>query len=148
MFKRQDTYLPKCSESKKEPTWLLLDASGKTLGRLASEIAKILRGKHKPIYTPHLPCGDAVIVVNVEKVVVTGNKEVQKEYVHYSGYPGGQKRIPYRQMKERHPDRILHHAVWGMLPHNRLGRQLIKRLRLFAGTSHNMAAQKPISINI
>src|SRR5690606_6697460 len=113
-----------------KPAWFVLDASGKTLGRFASEISKILRGKHKPTYTPHVPCGDGVIIINADKIEVTGHKEAQKEYYDYSGYPSGGKMVPYRRMKERHPDRIIRRAVQGMVPRNRLGRALMKRLRI------------------
>jgi large subunit ribosomal protein L13 len=136
------------TNEKSKPTWLILDASGKVLGRLASEISKILRGKHKADYTPHARCGDGVIIINAAKVAVTGNKEKQKEYVTHSGYPGGQKRTPLHVMRQRHPDRIITHAVWGMMPRGPLSRALMKRLRVFAGSSHSMEAQKPISINI
>lgn len=131
-----------------KPQWFVLDASGKTLGRFASEISKVLRGKHKPTYTPHVACGDGVIVINAEKIVVTGNKEAQKEYYDYSGYPSGGKLVPYRRMQERHPDRIIQRAVQGMVPRNRLGRALMKRLRIFKGKEHNMQAQKPVDVNI
>lgn len=150
MAKRKNantTFIPPVEDANK-PTWLLFNAEGKTLGRLASEIAKVLRGKHKPTFTPHMACGDAVIVINADKVVVTGNKEAQKEYFRHTGYPGGLRRTPYRVMMERHPERILESAVWGMLSHNSLGRHLIKRLRVFAGKEHNMHAQKPVEVNI
>lgn len=128
--------------------WLVLDATGKTLGRFASEVAKILRGKHKPTYTPHMCCGDGVIIINAEKIEVSGHKEAQKEYYDYSGYPSGGKLIPYRRMKERHPDRILERAVRGMIPRNRLGRAIMKRLRIFKGAEHDMQAQKPTVVTM
>lgn len=136
------------TNEKSSPSWLLLDASGKTLGRLASEISKILRGKHKPDYTPHVRCGDGVVVINAAKVVVTGNKEAQKEYVDHTGFPGGQRRVPFRVMRQRHPDRIITRAVWGMMPRGPLARSLMKRLRVYGGARHTMDAQKPIAINI
>lgn len=128
--------------------WFEIDATGKTLGRLATEIAMLLRGKRKPTFTPHVRCGDGVIVVNAEKVAVTGNKEAQKEYYDYTGYPSGGRMMPYRRMKKEHPERIIERAVWGMLPHNRLGRSLLKRLRVNKGPKHTMQAQKPIVVNL
>jgi len=124
----------------------LFDAEGKTLGRLASEIAKILRGKHRPTFTPHVDTGDRVIVVNVEKVMVTGAKEAQKIYRHYTGHVGGLRETKYQTVKERHPERILQHAVKGMMPKTKLGRAQMKKLRLFVGGEHNMQAQKPIVV--
>lgn len=135
------TYTPKLSEIERE--WYLVDAEGKTLGRLASEIAKILRGKHKPIYTPHLDCGDYVVVINAEKIRVTGRKLDQKIYYHYSGYPGGLKSISLRDQLQKHPERVLEAAVRGMLPKNRLGRKMIKKLKVYAGDSHPHQAQQP-----
>lgn len=123
--------------------WYVVDAQGKTLGRLASEIASILRGKHKPIYVPHLDCGDYVIVVNAEKVRVTGKKLDQKFYYRHSGYPGGLKSINLRDQLQRHPTRVLEAAVRGMLPKNRLGRAMIKKLKVYAGGSHPHQAQQP-----
>jgi large subunit ribosomal protein L13 len=123
--------------------WYVVDAQGKTLGRLASEIARILRGKHKPIYAPHLDCGDYVIVVNAEKVRVTGKKLDQKFYYRHSGYPGGLKRINLRDQLQKHPTRVLEAAVRGMLPKNRLGRVMIKKLKVYAGGSHPHQAQQP-----
>jgi len=128
--------------------WVTLDASGKTLGRLATEISKILRGKHRATYTPHTDSGDGVIIVNAEKVVVTGNKEAQKVYQHHSGFIGGLKEIGYRTMKKRKPTYIIEHAVKGMMPKTRLGRAQMKHLRIFAGESHNMQSQQPVEVNI
>jgi len=121
----------------------VVDAQGKTLGRLASEIASILRGKHKPIYAPHSDCGDYVIVVNAEKVRVTGKKLDQKFYHRHTGYPGGLKSINLRDQLQRHPTRVLQAAVRGMLPKNRLGRAMIKKLKVYAGGSHPHQAQQP-----
>jgi large subunit ribosomal protein L13 len=135
------TYSPKPSEVKHE--WYLVDAEGKTLGRLASEIAKILRGKHKPIYAPHLDTGDYVIVINAEKVHVTGNKLDQKMYYRHSGYPGGLTSITLREQLKRHPTRVIRSAVKGMLPHNRLGRAMMKKLKIYGGDSHPHQAQEP-----
>lgn len=123
--------------------WYLVDAEGQTLGRLASEIAKVLRGKHKPIYAPHLDTGDYVIVVNAEKVHVTGNKLDQKIYHRHSGYPGGLKSITLREQLKRHPSRVIRSAVKGMLPHNKLGRATIRKLKVYAGDAHPHQAQQP-----
>ena len=123
--------------------WFVVDAAGQTLGRLASKVAAILRGKHKPIFTPWLDCGDFVIVVNVDKLTVTGKRLDAKIYYRYSGYPGGMKSITLRGQMEKHPDRVLAAAVKGMLPHNRLGRKMIKKLKVYAGAEHPHAAQKP-----
>ena len=135
------TYIVRKGDIKRE--WYVVDAQGKTLGRLASEIASILRGKHKPIYAPHLDCGDYVIVVNAEKVRVTGKKLDQKFYHRHTGYPGGLKSINLRDQLQRHPTRVLQAAVRGMLPKNRLGRAMIKKLKVYAGGSHPHQAQQP-----
>jgi large subunit ribosomal protein L13 len=126
-----------------ERGWYLVNAEGKTLGRLASEIAKVLRGKHKPIYTPHLDCGDYVIVVNADKVRVTGRKLDQKMYYRHTGYPGGIKSISLRNQLQKHPERVLQAAVRGMLPKNPLGRKMLKKLKVYAGGSHPHQAQQP-----
>jgi len=123
--------------------WYVVDASGKPLGRLASEVAKILRGKHKPIYTPHVDTGDFVIVVNAEKVLLTGKKLDQKMYRRHSHYPGGLKETPYRQLMAKKPDFVIYKAVKGMLPKNSLGRKMLKKLRVYAGPAHKHEAQKP-----
>lgn len=131
------------------PTWFILDATGKTLGRFAAEIAKILRGKHKPSFTTYSDAGDGVIVLNADKIRVTGNKEAQKEYISYTGYMSGLRRTPYRVMKARKPEYIIEHAVKGMMPHSRLANAQLKRLRVYAtGKEHNLEAQKPIKANI
>jgi len=135
------TYSTKPSEIKRE--WYVVDATDKTLGRLASEIAKVLRGKNKPIYTPHLDTGDHVIVINAERIHVTGRKLDQKFYHRHSGYPGGLTSISLREQLKRHPTRVIRSAVWGMLPHNRLGRAMIKKLKVYAGDSHPHQAQRP-----
>jgi large subunit ribosomal protein L13 len=127
--------------------WFVFDATGKTLGRFASELAKILRGKHKPTYTNHEDAGDGVIVINAEKIRVTGSKEAQKIYRYHTGAMSGMREIPYRRMHERKPAYIIEHAVRGMVPRSRLGRQQIKRLKVFAGTEHNLQAQSPIVVN-
>jgi len=126
-----------------ERKWYLVDAEGQTLGRLASQVASILKGKNKPEYTPHADCGDYIIVINCEKIKVTGNKENQKVYKHHTGWVGNLKEIPYKDMMTKHPDRIIVNAVKGMLPKNSLGRQMIKKLKVYAGAEHNHEAQKP-----
>lgn len=136
---------------KKEPhqqNWFIMDAKGKTLGRLASEIAKVLRGKHKPSYTPGADLGDGVIVINAEHVKVTGNKEAQKNYYTHTGFMGGLRETNLRTMRARKPDLIIWLAVKGMMSKCRLTNAQLKRLRVFAGTEHAMEAQKPIQINI
>jgi len=131
-----------------ERKWLLLDAKGKTLGRFASEVAKILRGKHKPNFTPHVDCGDGVIVVNASQIKVTGAKEAQKIYYHHTGKSNGLRETPFRVMLDRHPDRIIWEAVKGMMPLSRLGRQQMKKLRIYAGDVHDLEAQQPISLTV
>ncbi|MCC8152172.1 MAG: 50S ribosomal protein L13 [Lachnospiraceae bacterium] len=123
--------------------WYVVDATGYTLGRLSAEIAKILRGKHKPIYTPHIDTGDYVIVVNAEKIKVTGKKLNQKIYYHHSEYVGGMKETSLKEMLAKHPERVIEHAVKGMLPKGPLGRQMYKKLFVYAGPDHKHAAQKP-----
>lgn len=123
--------------------WYVIDAQGQTLGRLATRTATILRGKHKPLYTPHVDCGDYVIIINAEKVHVTGQKMSQKKYYRHSGYPGGLKEISLRDQLQKFPERVLESAVRGMLPKNRLGRQMFKKLKIYAGSSHPHQAQQP-----
>ncbi|NIA11116.1 MAG: 50S ribosomal protein L13 [Nitrospiraceae bacterium] len=130
-----------------ERNWVLIDADGKILGKVAVEIASILRGKKKPVYTPHMDAGDFVVVVNAEKVALTGNKWSQKTYYHHSGYPGGIKEITAEKLLEKKPEEIIRKAVWGMLPKNRLGRKLIKKLKVYAGSEHPHEAQKPEPYN-
>ena len=134
----------------KEPTpgWVVVDAAGQTVGRLATQVASVLRGKHKPDFTPHQAGGDFVIVVNAEKVVFSGNKLDQKVYTRYTGYQGGLKSTTAREMLDKHPERVLERAVWGMLPKNRLGRKLIRRLKVYAGEAHPHAAQVPTPMEI
>jgi len=149
MHKFANTYIPgKKGKDDKQQNWLIMDASGKTLGRLSSEIAKILRGKHKPTFTTNLDCGDGVIVINAEKIHVTGNKEAQKLYRYYTGAMDGLREIPYRTMKARKPEFIIEHAVKGMMPKTRLARAQIKKLRVFKGDQHDQSAQKPVQVNI
>ncbi|HID16508.1 MAG TPA: 50S ribosomal protein L13 [Candidatus Atribacteria bacterium] len=135
------TYVPKKEEIKRK--WYVIDATGKPLGRLATQVANILRGKHKPIYTPFIDTGDYVIIVNAEKVVLTGNKEEQKVYYRHSGYPGGIKKIPYKKMKEKFPERVIKIAVKGMIPHNSMGRKMLRKLKVYKGEKHPHEAQMP-----
>ncbi|MCQ2466961.1 MAG: 50S ribosomal protein L13 [Clostridia bacterium] len=123
--------------------WLVIDASGKTLGRLATEVAKLLRGKHKPTYTPFVDTGDYVIVINASEMVLTGNKLDQKMYRYHTGYAGGLKETTYRNLMNNKPEKALEVAVKGMLPKNSLGRQMFKKLKVYAGAEHDHAAQKP-----
>ena len=137
----QKTYIPKASELSCE--WVLVDANGKNLGRLAAKIATVILGKHKPNFTPGVDTGDFVIVVNAERVAVTGNKLEDKTYNKHSGYPGGLKTVTLRHQLATHPDRVLRSAVWGMLPHNKVGRRLITKLKIYAGPHHPHEAQNP-----
>lgn len=136
------TYVPKEGEVKKN--WHLIDAEGKVLGRVAAEAAKLLRGKHKPQYTPYLDCGDHVIIINAQKARVTGAKATSKMYYHHSGYPGGLSETNYAEMIAKHPERAMYLAVKGMLPHNRLGRTLCTHVRVYGGADHPHVAQNPI----
>jgi large subunit ribosomal protein L13 len=129
-------------------SWLLVDAEDKTLGRLATEVARRLRGKHKPEYTPHVDTGDYVVVVNADKVRVTGNKTTDKIYYRHSGYPGGIKGISFEKLQEKHPERIIEKAVKGMLPRNPLGRAMFRKLKVYAGPEHPHSAQQPEPINL
>ncbi len=131
-----------------ERKWYVVDAEGKTLGRMATEIATVLRGKHKPTYTPHVDCGDYVIVINADKVEVTGKKRKEKIYKSHSGYPGGLKEITFEKLQAKKPDEIVRHAVKGMMPKGRLGRQMYKKLKVYAGPEHNHKAQQPEVLNV
>lgn len=135
------TYMAKPAEVDRK--WYVIDASGQTLGRLASEVAVILRGKHKPTYTPHVDTGDFVIVINADKIVLTGNKLDQKKYRRHSGYPGGLKETTYRELLNKRPEKAIEVAVKGMLPHNRLGRQMFRKLKVYRGSEHPHQSQKP-----
>ncbi|MDO4541623.1 MAG: 50S ribosomal protein L13 [Bacillota bacterium] len=137
----QTTYMAKPSEVEKK--WYILDAADKPLGRVATEAARLLRGKHKPTFTPHIDTGDNVIVINAEKAVLTGNKLDQKYYYHHSGYPGGIKSVSYRRLMETKPELAMELAIKGMIPHNRLGRQIMKKVRIYRGAEHCQQAQKP-----
>ncbi len=135
------TYVAKAEDVSRE--WYVVDAEGQTLGRLAANIARILRGKHKPTYTPHVDVGDYVIVINAEKVAVTGRKLDQKQYYRFSGYPGGLKSVTLRRQLETYPERVMEHAVRGMLPRGPLGRKMFKKLKVYAGPEHPHVAQQP-----
>lgn len=126
-----------------ERKWYVVDAEGQVLGRLASKIATILRGKHKETFTPHLDMGDHIVVVNANKFLVTGNKAEQKAYYRHTGYPGGLRTEKYKKLIQEHPETIIQKAVWGMLPHNRLGRKMIKKLKIYASPEHPHIAQQP-----
>ncbi len=137
----EKTYVTRPGDVQRE--WFVVDATGKTLGRLATEIARVLRGKHKPIYSPAVDTGDYVIVINAEKIFVTGRKLDQKKYYRHSGYPGGLKEITLREQLKKHPERVITYAVRGMLPKNRLGRRMLKKLKVYVGAEHPHAAQQP-----
>jgi large subunit ribosomal protein L13 len=128
--------------------WLLVDAEGQTVGRLASKVAKLVRGKHKPNFTPHADCGDNVIVINAEKVSFSGTKLVNKEYVRYTGYPGGQRSLTAEQLMQRNPQRVIEKAIKGMLPKNTLGRNLFTNVKVYVGAEHKQQAQNPEVINL
>ena len=128
--------------------WYVVDAQGQTLGRLATQVATILKGKNKPSYTPHVDCGDYVVVVNAEKVHVTGQKMTQKKYYRHSGYPGGLKEVTLRDQLDKFPNRVIETAVRGMLPHNRLGRRMFKKLKVYAGPNHPHEAQQPKTLEL
>ena len=142
----QKTYVPKSGDVTSE--WKLVDANSKNLGRLATQISTILLGKDKPTFTPGVDTGDYVIVVNAELITVTGNKLDDKYYYRHSGYPGGLKKINLRDQLSKHPDRVIRQAVWGMIPHNRYGRKLIKKLKIYAGPDHPHQAQDPIQVEL
>ena len=135
------TFMAKKEEVKRD--WYVIDATGKPLGRLATKVAMILKGKHKPIYTPHVDTGDYVIIVNADKVILTGKKMDDKIYYSHTGYPGGIKAQNFRSFMSKSPEKVVYKAVWGMLPHNVLGRKMIKKLKIYKGTEHPHEAQKP-----
>ena len=140
------TYLPKVDLQQRK--WHVIDADGAVLGRLAVQVADVLRGKNKPVYTPHLDAGDFVVVINAEKVVVTGRKETDKEYMSYSGWKGGEKYRSVAQIRARHPEKLIHHAVKGMIPKNRLGRKLLTKLKVYKGKDHPHASQGPAPLTL
>ncbi|MCL6267263.1 50S ribosomal protein L13 [Flagellimonas myxillae] len=136
------------NKSTVDKQWLLVDAEGETLGRLASKVAKLLRGKHKTNFTPHVDCGDNVVVINAEKINLSGNKWTDKEYQRYTGYPGGQRSTTAQELLEKQPEKIIEKSVKGMLPKNRLGADLFRNLKVYAGPEHEHEAQKPKAINL
>ena len=140
------TYTPKVTDIQRR--WLVVDAKDKVLGRLASEVAQLLRGKHKPMFTPHLDTGDFVVVINAEKVRLTGSEAEKKTYFRHTGYMGGEKHIPFNDLQAKHPDRIIDLAVKGMLPKNNLGRLMRRKLKVYAGPDHPHEAQQPEAIEI
>ena len=140
------TYTPKATDI--ERRWWIVDAEDQVLGRLASQVAQVLRGKHKPMYTPHLDTGDYVVVVNADKIRLTGKKEEQKTYFRHTGYMGGDKHIPFAKMKAEHPERVIELAVKGMMPKNNLGRLMQKKLKVYAGGEHPHEAQQPETLEI
>lgn len=137
------SYMATTAESRAAKKWYVIDAEGKVLGRLASEIAMILMGKNKPTYTPHIDTGDYVIVINAEKVKLTGKKLEKNTYIYHTGYPGGRREIAFKKLMQEHPERLVEHAVKGMLPKSSLGRNMMKKLRVYRGAEHENAAQKP-----
>jgi len=140
------TYTPKGSDIERQ--WWVVNAEGKTLGRLATKVAGILRGKHKPMFTPHMDVGDYVVVINAEKIALTGKKADQKTYFKHSGYMGNEKHIPFRRMINRHPDRVIQLAIRGMLPKNTLGRHMRRKLKVYAGADHPHQGQQPQHLDI
>lgn len=142
------TYMAKPEEARANQQWYVVDAEGVTLGRLASQVAKVIEGKHKPMYSPHVDCGDYVIVVNAQKIRVTGDKMTEKKYQRHSLYPGGFKEDSLRDLLARNPERVIREAVWGMIPHGRLGRKMIKKLKVYGGPEHEHSAQKPQPLEI
>ncbi len=135
-------------QEEQKPRWYVIDANGMVLGKVAERAANLLRGKGKPTFTPHVDTGDFVVVINAEKVVLTGKKETQKQYMTYSQYPGKEKRITAAALRARHPEKLIEHAVKGMMPRNRLGRQMITKLKVYAGTVHPHVAQKPEPVTL
>jgi len=140
------TYTPKAAEAEEQREWYIVDAKGQTLGRLATAVAQVLRGKNKPTFTPHMDMGDYVIVVNADQIVVTGKKGTDKMYYRHSGYIGNLKAIPFNEMMQKHPTFAVREAVRGMLPRNRLGADMLSKLKVYAGDKHPHAAQKPAAM--
>lgn len=143
---QQRTFMAK--EAELERQWYVVDAAGQRLGRLATQVASVLRGKHKPTFTPHVDTGDFVIVINADKVELTGNKLADKIYYRHSGHPGGIKAVPANEMLAKHPEKAVELAVWGMLPHNVLGRRQFSKLKVYAGPDHPHEAQKPVALAV
>jgi large subunit ribosomal protein L13 len=142
-MKTNKTYVAKADEARADQKWFVVDAEGVTLGRLATKIARVIIGKHKPMYTPNVDCGDFVIVVNAKKLTVTGNRMTEKMYYRHSLYAGGFKETPLGEVLEKNPERVIKQAVWGMIPHNKLAKKMIKKLKVYGGAEHEHAAQHP-----
>lgn len=140
------TYLPKVDLQQRK--WHVIDAEGAVLGRLAVKVADVLRGKNKPVFTPHLDAGDFVVVINAEKILVTGKKETEKHYMSYSGWKGGERYRSVQQVREKHPEKLILHAVKGMIPKNRLGRRLLTKLKVYKGAGHPHSAQQPAELKL
>ncbi len=140
------TYTPKAADIKHE--WFIVDAAGQTLGRVATEVAHILKGKHKPIYATHMDTGDYVIIINAKDIVVTGGKALKKKYVHHTMYPGGFREINFQDQLAKHPTRPIYDAIKGMLPHNRLGREMLTKLKVYAAAEHPHGAQQPKELKL
>lgn len=145
---KQKTYILTKAQALQSRRWYLFDANGKTLGRFAAEIAKVLRGKHRPDFTPNVDCGDGVVIINADKIAVTGMKEARKIYKSYTGFIGGHREVPLATMRARKPTYILKRAIEGMMPKTRLGGQQVRKLRIYAGPEHTMQAQNPTPVNI
>jgi large subunit ribosomal protein L13 len=147
-MKTNKTYSAKAEEARASQRWYVVNAEGVTLGRLASKVARIILGKHKPIYTPNVDCGDFVIVLNAGKINVTGNRMDEKMYYRHSMYGGGFKETPLKEVLAHNPERAIRQAVWGMIPHNRLAKQMIRKLKVYGGADHEHAAQKPEALEL
>jgi large subunit ribosomal protein L13 len=148
MNRKQTTVLRTNKEALESRKWYVFDANGQVLGRFAAEVVKVLMGKHRPDYTPYVDTGDGVVIINADKIKVTGMKYARKIYRSYTGYIGGMREVPYQTMQARKPCYILEHAINGMMPKSRLGRHQLKKLRIYAGTEHEMQAQKPTLVNL
>ena len=148
MNHKQKTPLLTKQQATSSRKWYLFDAEGRTLGRFAAEVAKVLRGKHRPDFTPYVDCGDGVVIINAEKIKVTGMKRARKIYRRYTGFVGGMRETPYSTMLDRNPEYILERAIKGMMPKSRLGGQQVKKLRVYKGGEHDMKAQNPINVNL
>jgi large subunit ribosomal protein L13 len=147
-MKTNKTYVAKAEEARADQKWFVVDAEGVTLGRLATKIARVIIGKHKPMYTPNVDCGDFVIVVNAKKLTVTGNRMTEKMYYRHSLYAGGFKETPLGEVLEKNPERVIKQAVWGMIPHNKLAKKMIKKLKVYGGAEHEHAAQRPEALPV
>lgn len=147
-MKTNKTYLPTPAEARADQKWYVVDAEGITLGRLATKISKIIVGKHKPMYSPSVDCGDYVIVINATKINVTGNRMEEKMYYRHSMYNGGFKEAPLKNVLPTNPERVIKQAVWGMMPHNNMGKKALKKLKVYGGNEHEHSAQKPVTLEI